>query len=32
MKFFNDEQILIVDDIVYKKHKYPSKTLHIFLT
>jgi hypothetical protein len=31
MKKFNDEQILIVDDIIYEKQKYPSKPLHIFL-
>jgi hypothetical protein len=31
MKKFNDEQRFIVDDIIYKKHKHPSKPLHIFL-
>jgi hypothetical protein len=31
MKKLNDEQRLIEDDIIYKKHKYPSKLLHIFL-
>jgi hypothetical protein len=32
MTKLNDEQRLIVDDIILKKHKYPSKPLHIFLT
>jgi len=31
MKKINEEWRLIVDDIIYKKHKYPLKTLHIFL-
>ncbi len=31
-KKLNDERKLIVDDIIYKKHKYPSKVVHIFLT
>ncbi len=31
MKKLNDEQRLIVDYIIFKKHKYPSKPLHIFL-
>jgi hypothetical protein len=31
MNFFNDEQRFIVDDIICKKHKYPSKPLHILL-
>jgi hypothetical protein len=26
-----DEQRLIIDDIIHKKHKYPLKPLHIFL-
>ncbi len=31
MKKHNDEQRCIIDDIIHKKHKYPSKPLHIFL-
>jgi hypothetical protein len=31
MKKLNDEQRLIVDDTIYKKHKFPSKPFHIFL-
>jgi hypothetical protein len=31
MKKLNDEQRFVVDLIIYKKHKYPSKPLHIFL-
>ncbi len=30
MKKHNDEQRCIIDDIIHKKHKYPSKPLHIF--
>ncbi len=32
MTKLNDEQRLIIDNIIYKKHKYPSKPLHFFLT
>jgi hypothetical protein len=32
MKKLNDEEQLVINDITYKKHKYPSKPLHIFLT
>jgi hypothetical protein len=31
MKKCNDEQRCIINDIIHKKHKYPSKPLHIFL-
>jgi hypothetical protein len=27
----NDEQKIIVDDILYKKNKNPTKSLHAFL-
>jgi hypothetical protein len=27
----NDEQKIIVDDILYKKNKNPTKSLHVFL-
>jgi hypothetical protein len=30
LKEFNDEQKIIVDDILYKKNKNPTKPLHIF--
>jgi hypothetical protein len=30
MKEFNDEQIIIVDHILYKKNKNPTKPLHVF--
>jgi hypothetical protein len=32
MKKLNDEQRCLVDDIIYKINKCPSKLLHIFLT
>jgi hypothetical protein len=31
MKKRNDEERLMINDIIHKKHKYPSKSLHIFL-
>jgi len=31
MKKLNDEQKLIIDDNIYKKHKYLSKPSHIFV-
>jgi hypothetical protein len=31
MKELNDEQKNIVDDILYKKKKSPTRSLHIFL-
>jgi hypothetical protein len=30
MEELNDEQKIIVDDILYKKNKNPTKSLHIF--
>jgi hypothetical protein len=32
MKKLNVEQRIIVDDVVYRKNKYSSKPLHLFLT
>ncbi len=32
MKQFNNKQMAIVDDILYKKTKHLNKPLHIFLT
>ncbi len=31
MKQFNIEQKYIVDDMLHKKSKHPTKSLHIFL-